>query len=159
MWHKTGMNFGLVLAVFTTWLSAQGLQGTQQGSPRRVPLTVALVESIPNRGGAFVILRRSDATPADVILLTAAADAAALSNAIHTLALARSHGGDRPRKTVMLRQRPELSNPGRSRPELPWARRVLADLRGAVPRDLAGIGRVRAVDVWLPPQTNREAHR
>ena len=34
----------------------------------------------------------------------------------------------------------------------PWAARVVNDLKAAQPRVVAGIGTVRAVEIWFPPQ-------
>lgn len=116
--------------------------------PTRVPVTVALVERLPD-GGVFQIRRRADVAPLDVILLRADADAANLSEAIRTLLLARAQGGDTTRTPQTLRLRLE---PGRHTMELPWALRVLTDLQRAGTREIPGVGVVRAVEIWLPPQ-------
>ncbi len=47
---------------------------------------------------------------------------------------------------------------GRSDPVerlLPWADRVLTDLRSAQFREIDGMGSSRAVQIWLPPQRGR----
>lgn len=128
-----------------------GAQGQAPGRPTRVPVTVALVERLPQPGEPFVVLRRADGVAEDVILLPATADAAQLSVAVQMLLVARQVDGDTASTRAFLRQRrPDGGNPPRR--VLPWAQRVLNDLRSAAPRPVADIGNVPAVRIWLPPQ-------
>lgn len=120
----------------------------------RVPATIALVERLPRSDAPFVVLRRAGPLPRDVILLTRDASPKQLSEAVHTLLIARQVEGDTAAITNRLRVRP---NRGESpeRQALPWAGRVLADLRRAAPRSIDGVGNVPAVEIWLPRQKRR----
>jgi hypothetical protein len=128
----------------------------QLPSPRaRVPVTVALVDRLPAPDAPFVILRRTRATPADVILLPRDADATVLTDAVRALLLARRNaGGDVAAAPAVLRARFRSSG-GNGRPLLPWAPRVLNDLRRAPVSELVGVGQVRSVQIWLPAQHGR----
>jgi len=139
---------------------AQAIQnGPEQGyrNGRRVPVTVALVDVLPAGSGPFAILRRVDATDGDVILLPADADAATLSNAVRTLVLVRRNDGDTSNRSATIRMRPTTGSSDRRPVELPWAGRVLADVRTASPRSVPGVGTARTVRIWLPPQRGRNA--
>jgi hypothetical protein len=139
---------------------AQAVQnGQEQGysDKRRIPVTVALVDALPAGSGPFAILRRVDAAVGDVILLPSDADAAALSDAVHTLVLVRREGGDTSARNATIRMRPTTGSSDRRPVELPWAGRVLADVRTASPRTVPGVGTARTVRIWLPPQRGRNA--
>jgi hypothetical protein len=88
--------------------------------------------------------------PHDLILLRRDAGTAELSAAVRTLIVARQQGGDNPGRSVVLRVRRTPATPPR-RP-LPWAQRVLNDLRLAQPIDVQGVGTRPAVEIWLPSQ-------
>ena len=120
-------------------------------SPRRVPATVAMVDSLPVRGVSFVVQRRPDRQPADLILLLPNATPADLSDAVRTLATARASGGDYPIAATTVRMRPRQKSPI-ARREFPWTRGTLVRLRNAKPRTVEGVGTVRAVAIWLPRQ-------
>jgi len=128
-------------------LLSGGTGHAQARRPTRVAVTVALVDQLPD---SVVILRRRNVEPLDVILLQSAADARQLSSAVYDLLTVRQVSGDTAdapsRMRVRARQR---TTP---RPVLPWAARVMAHLRQAEPRQIPGIGTVRAVQIWLPPQ-------
>lgn len=85
-----------------------------------------------------------------------------LSRAIMDLAVIRAESGDTVRKGVTpsatMRVRPSQDTPPHAPRELPWAQRVLDDLRGARRRDIPGVGTFPAVEIWLPPQRGRPAH-
>ncbi|MEW5929860.1 MAG: hypothetical protein AB1941_20600 [Gemmatimonadota bacterium] len=121
----------------------------QDGRPARVPVTVALAEGSTLGDAPFRVLRRADTSPHDVILLAPDADAAALSEAVGQLLTIRRVQGNVPAVTGAMRVRRPGS--GRGPRMLPWAPRVLQDLRRADTRPLAGVGTVRSVQVWLPP--------
>jgi hypothetical protein len=139
-------------------LSSRSL-GAQQGSrtPTRVPVTVALVERTENYGGdPVVLLRRTDLSPRDVILLREdTATGKQLSEAVLDLLNIRGQMGDTASMTAAVRVRPHTGAPGRARRELPWAQRVVNDVRKAELQTIPGVGTVRAVQIWLPPQRKR----
>ena len=129
------------------------------GAPTRVPVTVAMVERLPVPDAPFVVLRRTHVSPRDVILLPTGADARLLSEAVQMLLVARQAGGDTAAAAATLRVRPQRGRTASQRPVLPWAQRVLADLRRAAARPVEGVGTVPAVEIWLPPQTRRGGPR
>jgi hypothetical protein len=124
------------------------------GTRMRVPVTVALVERLQDYGdGPAVILRRSDVAPRDVILLRAeAANAQQLSRVVFDLLAIRRQVGDTASITGAVRVRPQKGAPARTPRELPWAQRVVDDVRRAELQNIPGVGMVRAVQIWLPPQ-------
>jgi hypothetical protein len=147
-----------VLAAALTLLPATGAGQTAPGAPRRVPVTVASVERLPVTGAPFAVIRRTNASPRDVILLPAGADAKLLSEAVQALLVARQAGGDTAVTPATLRVRPQRGRTSQ-RPVLPWAQRVLNDLRRAEARPVEGIGVVPAVEIWLPAQMRRGPRR
>ena len=129
---------------------------TAQAAPARVttrvPVTLVIVDRLPVPEASFVVQRRPDAAPADVILLTAASQPSDLNDAIQTLIFARQAGGDLPTMGGIFRVRPQThGQPVRSR-EFPWVPRVLNDLHQAPAQDVVGVGHVPAVQIWLPRQ-------
>jgi hypothetical protein len=120
-------------------------------STRLAPRTPALVALSPDLRGAetpFRLVRFGGSSPRDVILLAPDADASALTQAVEALMVVRRHGGDDARVNATFRARQP-----RQRPRvLPWAARVLQDVRNAPPREIPGVGRIRAVQIWLPRQ-------
>ena len=138
-----------LLFLVTGQLSAQVAAPRSPRAPARVPVTVALVEQLPYPDAPFIILRQL--TGSDYILLPADADAALLTDAVNALLLARQRGGDRAPADALLRLRaPERVRGARP---LPWAARVLADLRNAPRRSVPRVGQAPAVQIWLPPQS------
>ncbi|HEU4455861.1 MAG TPA: hypothetical protein VFR81_22540 [Longimicrobium sp.] len=148
----------LFAAILLLPVSGAGQAARAPGAPTRVPVTVVLVERLPVPGAPFLVLRRVDAAPRDVILLPAGADARLLSEAVQTLLVARQAGGDTAAATATMRVRPQRGRTSQ-RPVLPWAQRVLNDLRRAEARAVEGVGSVPAVEIWLPPQSRRRAAR
>jgi hypothetical protein len=128
-----------------------GAQGFTTRRQSRVPATVVFVDSLPVSGVPFVVNRRPDLSPADLIVLRSSATPAEFSDAVRSLLTARQAGGDLPIGAAIVRMRPHQRLQG-TRPPFPWTARVLADLRGATPRAIPGLGIVRAVDIWLPRQ-------
>lgn len=120
--------------------------------PTRVPVTIALVDSLPGGSDSFEIVRRPQGEPRDVILLRPEADAETLTDAVRGLLLVRGQDGDT--ASIDGTFRFPTNHGKRARPAFPWARRVLADLHAAETRDVAGVGPVRTVVIWLPPQRN-----
>lgn len=140
-----------------TAASAAAQQSETPRRPTRVPVTLALVDSVPQGNPPFRILRRADVEPHDVILLRADADSVTLSAAVADLLLIRAQQGDTTRAEAMVRVRRRDAEPDRPVRMLPWGRRVMDDLRRAAPKELAGVGTVPAVQIWLPPQRRRTA--
>lgn len=142
----------IVAAVLTLmaadWsLSAQ--QATRPSAPTRVPVTIVLVDQVPMSAGMYVVQRQPKMTPHDVILLRHDATVQDLSEALHTLLAVRQADGDTSSTSRLLRPHPQ--QPARTRREFPWVPRTFAELRSQRPRTVAGVGTVRAVEVWLPP--------
>lgn len=119
-------------------------------SRARTPVLIVLVDQLPHGSEPFEILRRAEIIPHDVVLLRSDAGAAELTAAVRTLMLARQQGGDDPERSVVLRMRRSAASPPAR--TLPWAQRVLTDLRRAEPIDVRGVGMRRAVEIWLPSQ-------
>jgi hypothetical protein len=140
-------------------LSPAGAVSAQQGQPparpTRVPVSLALVDSARTGDAPYRILRRADAAPHDVILLRSGSDAAVLSEAIDNLLLIRAQTGDTARVNGAMRVQRTRGASRRAPREFPWAGRVLNDLRQAPARDVAGVGSVPSVEIWLPPQRGR----
>lgn len=141
---------GLVLATVIGARQGQA-QTAPSAPPTRVSVAVTLVDRVPIPGAPFVVIRRATASPRDVIVLPRGADAAVLSAAVYTLVASRQVAGDTSTREMTLRARPGQAR-AQHHPVLPWADRVLGDLRRADPREVAGIGRVPAVTIWLPRQ-------
>lgn len=135
--------------------TVQAQQGNGARGPTRVPVTLALTDTLP-AAAPFRILRRADLDPRDVIVLRRGADSLALSAAVEQLLLMRQLQGDTATTSGMVRVRARDSA-GRAPRTLPWARRVVDDLHRAPPRPVAGVGTLPALVIWLPPQRARKA--
>lgn len=141
------------MLLLTRHLPAQ--QGPGPTRPTRVPVTLAVVDSARTGDAPYRLLRRVDVSPHDVILLRAGADAAVLSEAIDNLLLIRAQTGDTTKVSGAVRVRHGADGSNRQRRVLPWAGRVLNDLRQARPGEVEGVGIVPTVEIWLPPQRGR----
>jgi len=136
---------------FGAELDAQQSTGNSR-RPTRVPVMLALVDTLTG-DAPFRILRRADVTPHDVILFRAGADWATLSAAVQDLLSIRRVQGDTTRSGAgAMRVRQPGRTAAREVRMLPWARRVMEDLRRADSRVIAGVGTVPSVQIWLPPQ-------
>jgi hypothetical protein len=142
------------VAVLLLASASIGRAAAQSTGSSRVPVTIALVERAPVPGAPFVILRRPNLSPRDVILLPRGADAAMFSEAVHMLVTARQVAGDTAPRAMTLRFRPNQARQ-QGHGILPWADRVLDDLHRAQPRQIEGVGRVLSVQIWLPAQRIR----
>ncbi|SOD03031.1 hypothetical protein SAMN05216486_10748 [bacterium JGI 053] len=151
MYIRTVFAVGLSLAVAVAGESSAQQAAARQ--PTRVPVTLVLVDQLPASDGAFRVERRR-VEPRDVILLRSDASRDQLADAIRTLLAIRQMDGDSASRLGAMRMRPHQTHAGPHRP-FPWSGRVLADLRRAEPQDVAGVGRVRAVRIWLPRQRRR----
>jgi hypothetical protein len=143
-------------AVLVALALGVGRAGAQQDGPHgrpRVPIIVAMLDSGLALPPGYRILRRHGGGPDDVIELTANADAATFSAAVRRLMLVRRVTGDTATAAGEVRMRGGgmESASGGAFP-LPWAGRVLSDLRAADRRRVPGLGRLRTVRIWLPAQ-------
>lgn len=131
-----------------------GYLAGQSSRPTRVPLTIAMVEQMPHSGSPYEILRRTSGPTHDVLLVSEGVTAVQLSDGIRGVLTARRAGGDTASQALVLRVRPG-GTAAANRPAFPWVRRVLADLDRASMRPLNGVGTVRWLRIWLPPQQQR----
>ncbi|MGK2934459.1 MAG: hypothetical protein ACSLFE_04350 [Gemmatimonadaceae bacterium] len=120
----------------------------------RVPVTIALTDRIPP-GSRFVVKRIPTAARQDVLALRPDATPAELTAAVTALLAARQAEGDFPTTERTLRLRPKHST-AVPRGDYPWAARVLADVRTAEPTTVPGIGKVQAVEIWLPRVSRKQ---
>lgn len=160
--HRSGASLVTIIAILLlTCLPLPSLgQATTTAPPGnaelrpRVAVTVVLEDTTAATPG-FRIIRRVDQRPLDVIVLSGPADGETLSEAVRTLLMVRQVGGDTATRAGQVRvRRPDAGTRPLPRP-YPWAARVVGDLRAAPPRDVAGIGTFRAVEIWFPPQRPR----
>lgn len=136
-------------------LAAQLTQPRSNGGPR-VAAWVAMAPAAATWGGApFVVVRGVGPGREDVLLLPPEADAALLSDAVRALLTSRSVDGDTTAHPGTFRVRPRAGERA-SRAPLPWAARVVRDVQAAPFRELPGVGRVRAVRIWLPAVAARK---
>jgi len=132
----------------TIILAAALFVGVAGEAQAQQPVTVVLAEQPLPSSAPFVIQRRPDQTPRDVILLRADATADHLSDAVRSLLTIRQADGDVPAAQAIMRMRSQDART--TRRAFPWVQRVLGDLQRAAHRDVRGVGRVRAVEIWLP---------
>jgi hypothetical protein len=130
--------------VTQSFCMAQQPNGTARA---RVPALVAISPELQGAETPFRLARFGGSSPQDVILLAPDADAATLTRAVEALMVVRRETGDVASASATFR----VQQSRRSR-VLPWAARVLQDVRDAAPRAIPGIGRLRAVQIWLPAQ-------
>lgn len=141
----------LTAAIAVGFIAQQvGAQVSTQRSAARFAATVVLVDSLPVPNARFLVQRRPNLQPADVILVQTDANPAEVSDAVRALLTARQASGDFPTTSATIRVRPQ-----QARGAFPWSPQVLADLRRSARRNIAGVGSVRAVEIWLPSQAKR----
>lgn len=145
----------LVLALMVALAPHAPCEAQQQpraGATRaRVPVLVAIAPELDGTSSPFRLRRIEGNASRDVILLASDADAAVLTQAVEALMLVRHRSGDEPGVSATFRVR----QPQRQR-VLPWAERVLRDTHAAAPREIPGVGRLQAVQIWLPRATRTE---
>lgn len=131
----------------------------QQEIARRVPVTIALWDQLPAPDSVpAVILRRGTTAPRDVILLRRRATPGQLAAAVMRLMVIRDRMGDSARADAAFRLPGAHRMPKGGATEL-QAGRTLARLRWAPPQDVPGVGRVPALEVYLPSRAMREDAR
>jgi hypothetical protein len=123
--------------------------GSRRSGVRGVPTTVAVVASRPYPGADAVIIRRVSVLPHDLILIySGVASPEYVAATFHALAVTRARHGDIPDKDRVVR----VDAPTRTLKYRATPLMVLEMLRVAVPREVAGFGRMATVVVSLPPQ-------
>lgn len=135
------IGFTALLALATSDLAAQ------QTGPRRAPVAVVLTDAPPIQGEIFVVERRANHYPHDVIHLTHAATDVNLSAAVRALLTARAKDGPTPPDNQHIRlsdRRTEL------RAAFPWARGVVNDLSQTGRITIDGLGEVQGLIIWVP---------
>jgi hypothetical protein len=143
----------LALAAGLPALAQRSLKAAQV---TRVPVALMLVDSLAQPGVPYVLQRRPNASPRDVILLRSDANAAQLSEAINSLLMVREAKGDFPTTAGTLRIHPHGNAAlALQRRPFPWAQRVFRDLHRAKPGPVAGVGNVPSVVIYLPPHRRR----
>ena len=152
--RSTLSRLGLIVLLILTDAAVASAQ-TVPRAGSRVPATIVLSD---DRAAAsrFVVQRSPGAARHDVIILASDASEDEFADAVRTLLTVRQKEGDVPALKQTLRMRPKQASTAR-RPAYPWAARVLADLRRSNRVEIDGIGRVRAVQIWLPSQGSRSA--
>lgn len=120
---------------------------SRRGVPARAPVLVVMVDSLASEPG-YRITRLAHSSEQDVILLPRNADPAQFSEALETLRVVWAHDDGRAGAPATFRLRPGPAE-ARRRVAIPWAERVIADLRAAPEREVPGVGRARSVRIWL----------
>jgi hypothetical protein len=139
-------NLLLLLVAALLPLSALSAAAQSTGPAPRTPALVALSPDLRGAETPFRLTRFGGNSPLDVILLAPEADASVLTQAVEALMVVRRQSGDHAGVSATFRVRRPQQRPR----VLPWAARVLQDVRSAAPREIPGVGRVRAVQIWLP---------
>lgn len=122
----------------------------QVQGPPRVPATLAIVEDLRGAVVPYQFVRMAGNSPQDVVLLAPDITPQQFTEAVEALLLVRSQSPGAFAETVG-RVRVRRNAPsGARRRVLPWADKVLSDLRSAPIRHVPGAGFVRSVQVWLP---------
>jgi len=134
-------------------LNPVAIAAQEQPTTSRVPVTVAVVDHLPDPNIPFSVQRRSRA-PHNMILLGSKSTARDLSAAISQYLLAHQAMADGisvPAETgIRIRGH---GTPSVSTSEIPWAERVFNDLKRADQVEIPGLGRVAALVIWLPSQS------
>lgn len=142
-------NILLFLVAAVLPLSALPAAAQSTRSAPRTPALVALSSDLRGAETPFRLVRFGANSPRDMILLAPDADASVLTQAVEALMIVRRQSGDDAnRVSATFRARRPQQRPR----VLPWAARVLQDVRSATPREIPGVGRVQAVQIWLPGQ-------
>jgi hypothetical protein len=124
----------------------------ENGHGTRVAVTLAQSEGALDGRARFLIIRTPGNARPDIILLPADSDENDFSEAVRSLLITRRRSGDEPVENAMLRS-PGARQVRERSSELPWATRVLRDLRIAPMRRIQSVGTVRALEIWLPRQS------
>lgn len=122
-------------------------------SAARSPVLIAVVDTLPDTAPRFRVVRAAGESRREMLLLPADATPDLLTAALETLRVLWAGGGDDASVAVggAMFRRATASAENRPVRVLPWADRVLRDLRETHPRHVPGVGHVRAVQIWLTP--------
>jgi|SRR5687768_1752951 len=140
-----------ILFVLATILLAPttGAQPSQPG-----PLRVTLVAGpSPSKGGRVEVVRRAQRMPANLVIVDRNATAEDLAAGLAMMNSLRQQYGDS--LTADFRARPDVIRPGRTWEKgayRTWLIEQLVRLRTAKPAEVADLGVVRAVHIFLPAQ-------
>ena len=140
-----------ILFVLTTLLLAPPMAAQQ---PQLGPLRVTLVAGpSPSKGGRVEVVRRAQRIPSNLVIVDKNATAEDLGAALAMMNSLRQQYGDS--LTTDFRARPDVIRPGRTWEKgayRSWLIQQLVRLRTSKPADVADLGVVRAVDIFLPAQ-------
>jgi hypothetical protein len=121
-----------------------------------LPITLALVGELEPSGASAIILRRAGTDAGDVILLRHSdADGARLTTAVALLMLKRSERGFIPaadERIILTGHKPPVNWVPHG---LPRFTADVARLRNASIRNIPGVGRVPAIQIWVPKVETR----
>lgn len=110
-----------------------------------IPITIVLVDNGSRPG----LIRRATGEPRNFVLLdSATADVQGLSDAVFSMLIMEAVDGEGRRRNDAEIQRVSLSA---SRPAYSWAEEALRRLRATPREPVRGIGRGRALTIWMPP--------
>lgn len=139
--------FGFVAA---REIDAQGTRLAQNGAPtaRIQVMLVAATNGMPP-----TVFRRASIAPRNVIMLDPTkVSTQQLSDAIFSLTLLEAHDPSGRTRSDNLARRARLQS---KPPVYPWAAEILGRLKIASERPVAGLGRRRAVEIWVDPFRGR----
>lgn len=140
-------------------VNAQEVRPAPARGPR-VPVLLAAIDSLPMTMPRFRIIRfAGDGAAQDVIALPSNADPEMLSQAVETLQLVWSSADEHSSANAIFRMVPDSSPTSPPRQPMPWAARVLEDLRTTHERHVPGLGMVRTVQIWIPRMTRTKRQR
>lgn len=141
-----------VLSIGGVLRSGRASAQADQSSPRaesRAPVLLALVDTLPDTVPRFRIIRLPGESAREAVLLPSDATPELLTQALDALRMIWVHDKrSQPGEMLRLNGGKAETRPRRT---LPWAGRVLHDLREAHRRQVPGVGSVRAVQIWLAP--------
>lgn len=141
----------ILCALFlSTEAAAQPTEPDARSASRR-PVLVAFVDTVGDAAPGYRLVRLAGESPQDVILLPADASPELLTEAVEALRVVWQRAGEGVDGSATVRVIP--SEPGRAvvrQRVVPWGATVLQDIRVARERHVPGVGRVRAVRIWLP---------
>lgn len=145
----SGSFLGAILS--STSLAQQTYSAEVQAEmARRVPVTIAMVDSLPVENAKAIILRRARVTPYDVILIRRGdANGDQLGAAVFTLLATRQVQGDTAKRDAVIKVN-MLTPPAQwSRQEGNYPSRIASRLQVADARFIEGIGTVPARVIYL----------
>jgi hypothetical protein len=131
--------------------SAQAAQRAIEAANPMRQATIVVIERLSDSAASTIIVRRTNLVPHDVIELPAsAATVGAFGGAVHALGLARARSGDDPTRdeTVVVRDT-VMPASWHENNFIELAQAQLAGILASAPRQVAGIGLVRATEMFV----------